>query len=159
MQIHLLRHGIAEDPVAGRRDFDRTLTADGRRKLRALLKRAEASGVKPSLVMSSPFVRARETAEIAAEIMGPGAEILYTQALQPSADPEDVWEEIRLHKEEQQVLLVGHEPLFSRLTGLLLNSPQLQLDFKKGALLRVDIEPVGLRPRGVLKWLLVARFC
>jgi len=52
------------------------------------------------------------------------------------------------------LLLVGHEPLFGLLFAYLLGEPGLLIDFKKGALARIDIESFGPQPRGVQRWFL-----
>jgi len=157
MQIYLLRHGIAEDGRPGQRDGERALTDEGGKKLRAVLKRAREAGVEPSLIITSPYRRAVETAEIAASVLGYKGELLRTNALEPQSTPEAVWEELRLHSEETQVLLAGHEPLFSVLAAFLLGAPPVLVDFKKGALLRVDVDSMGAQPRGVLRWFLAPK--
>jgi phosphohistidine phosphatase len=65
VQIYLLRHGIAENTTP---DSERALTPEGREKLRRVLARARAADVALSLILSSPYRRAIETAEIAAEV-------------------------------------------------------------------------------------------
>jgi phosphohistidine phosphatase len=70
------------------------------------------------------------------------------------ARAEDAWDEIRIHGDHAQVLCASHEPLCGALAGYLLRSPSLEIDFKKGALLRIDVESAAPRPRGVLKWML-----
>jgi phosphohistidine phosphatase SixA len=55
------------------------------------------------------------------------------------------------------MMLVGHEPLLSKLVGYLLASPQLQVDFKKGAVLRLDLEGFGAQPRSTLRWFFAFR--
>ena len=72
VELYLLRHGIAKDRSASGRDADRRLTDEGRTKLRRVLERAHAAGVVPSLILSSPYRRALETAEIAARELGRG---------------------------------------------------------------------------------------
>ena len=67
MQIYLLRHGIAED---GTPDSDRALTAEGREKLRRVLARARSADVAPTLILSSPYRRAVETADVAVDLLG-----------------------------------------------------------------------------------------
>ncbi len=156
MEIYLLRHGIAEDG-AGIPDADRALTQEGKRKLRDVLKAAARSDVSPSLIVSSPLRRALETARIAADELGYKKDILRTQALLPSASPNDVWQEMRAHRDESAVMLVGHEPLFGQLAAYLLGTPEVLVDFKKGALFAVDMQQAGLRPRGVLKWMLTPK--
>lgn len=157
MQIHLLRHGIAEAAGPGQSDSQRALVPEGRRKLREILKVAKASGVMPSLILTSPYRRAVETAEIAAAVVGYTSEILRTKALEPGGEPSLVWDELRVHKGESEVMLVGHEPLFSHLTAYLLNSPSLAIDFKKGALVRIDMDQFGARPRGILRWFMTPK--
>src|SRR5579863_289927 len=157
MQVYLLRHGVAEKDRPGLSDADRALTQDGRRKLRQVLKAAEEAQVQPSLILTSPLKRAVETAEIAREVLSYKKEILRTKALQPGSTPEQVWEEIRVHHDEPALMLVGHNPLFAELSGYLLGSSQMQVDFKKGALLRVDFEQFRAQPKGILRWYLTAK--
>jgi phosphohistidine phosphatase len=151
LQIYLLRHGIAENSTP---DSERALTAEGREKLRRVLARARAAGVVPSLILSSPYRRALETAEIAGEVLGYHGKVVKTRALTPDAAPFDVWEEIRQRGDEPAILLASHEPLMSSLAAFLLASPALLVDMKKAALLRVDCERIGPEPKGVLKWML-----
>ena len=125
MQIYLLRHGIAEDLAPGGKDADRRLTPEGRKRLGAILKRAAAAGVEPTLILSSPLVRARQTAEMAAKALGCTNQILLTKVLEPGGSPEQVWDELRTHRGEAQVLLAGHEPLFGQLGAFLLGAPSL----------------------------------
>jgi len=138
-------------------DSARALTPEGKKKLREVLRTAHSARVAPDYILTSPFVRARETAEIAAEVLKFDGDLLTTQALVPNSRPEMVWEELRLHKDASQILLCGHEPLFSALTAYLLDAPSLRIDFKKGAVARVEIDGFGARPRGVLRWFLAPK--
>jgi phosphohistidine phosphatase len=157
MQVYLLRHGIAEEGGLGKSDADRELTAEGRRRLRDTLRAARQAEVKPSLIISSPLVRAIQTADIAAHVLHCTEPILQSRVLLPSARPEQVWDEIRVHHSQPELMLVGHEPLFSQLAAYLLHAPELQVDFKKGAVLRLDFEMMGSRPKGILRWFLTAK--
>jgi phosphohistidine phosphatase len=153
----LLRHGIAEDGRPGSPDADRALTSEGKTKLREVLRLARAADVRPSLILTSPYRRAIETAEIAAEVLSVKHSMVRSRALEPGANPESVWDEIRAHKSSGDLLLAGHEPLFSQLTGFLLGTPQLRIDFKKGMLVRIGLDASGSVPRGVLKWALTPK--
>jgi phosphohistidine phosphatase len=157
MEIYILRHGVAEDGQPGQPDSERALTPDGRKKLRNVLRTAAAAGLAPSLILTSPYKRALQTAQLAAEILDYKGELLRTKALEPASSPKAVWDEIRVHKDEAQILLAGHEPLFSRLTAYLLGSPSLQVDFKKGAIACVEVERFGAEPHGVLRWMLTSK--
>lgn len=157
MYIYILRHGIAEDGQPGQSDSDRALTAEGRKKLRNVLRVASVADVRPSLIITSPLKRAVQTAELAAEILDYKGDLLRTKALEPGAHPRMVWEEIRVHKDEARILLAGHEPLFSSLTAYLLGCPDLKVDFKKGALACVEIDRFGAEPHGALKWMITPK--
>jgi phosphohistidine phosphatase len=157
MEVYILRHGIADDHRPDLPDEKRALTEEGRKKLRLVLGRARAAGVAPSLILTSPYVRAVQTAEIAAEVLGYKGTILRTNALVPVSSPEAVWRELRDHRDEPSVLLAGHEPLLSETAGYLLGSPGMAIDFKKGALLRIDVAEASRQPRGVLLWLLTPK--
>jgi phosphohistidine phosphatase len=157
MELYLLRHGVAEDPSAALSDAERALTADGRRKLRQVLHAAAAAGPDPTLILTSPLKRAIQTAEIAQDVLKYKGELLRTNSLAPGATAEHVWDEIRVHHDEPRLLLVGHNPLFSELSGYLLGSNDVQVDFKKGAMLRIDIERFPSRPKGTLRWYLTPK--
>ena len=157
MEIYILRHGIAEDAPVGQPDSERSLTSDGRKKLRSVLRVAASAGVAPSLIISSPYKRALQTAQLAAEILEYQGDPLRTKALEPNSTPKGVWDEIRVHKDEARLLLVGHEPLFGRLTAYLLGSPNLQVDFKKGAMACIELDRFPAEPHGVLRWMLTSK--
>lgn len=157
MHLYLLRHGIAAEAAAGQNDTDRALTSDGRRKLRKVLKAVAEAKVKPAQIWSSELKRAIQTAEIAKAVLGHPGEILRTKALAPGGDVEQVWDEIRVHRDEAGLMLVGHNPQFDQLAPYLLGTPHLAVDFKKGAIMRIDVESFGARPRGTLCWYLTAK--
>ena len=157
MELYLLRHAIAEERSETGRDADRKLTAEGFDKLRVVAKFAAASGLRPSLILSSPYVRAMETAAAAARVLESKAQILQTNRLVPGASPADVWAEVRAHRHEESILLVGHEPLFSALASWMLGSARPMVDFRKAALVRIDFESLGAEPRGVLRWMITPK--
>jgi phosphohistidine phosphatase len=154
MRLYLLRHGIAEQAKVGGSDEDRALTSEGRRKLRRVLKLARKAEVCPELILSSPLKRAYETAQLAKEILGNEEKIITTEVLGPSSSPEDVWQEVRAHREIESLLLVGHNPLFATLAAYLMAQPAAPLEFKKGAMMRFDFQKLSAQPAGVLRWCL-----
>ncbi len=157
MEIYLLRHGIAEQSASTGRDADRRLTEDGRNKLCRVLKRAHAAGVRPSLILTSPYKRAVETAEIASRELGYQGKVVRVEALTPDSSPPDVWNEIRQRRDEAAILLAGHEPLFSAIFAFLLGSTRAIVNFRKGALARIDVDGFGPSPAGVLQWMITAK--
>jgi phosphohistidine phosphatase len=157
MELFLLRHAIAENRRPGRQDAARRLTEPGKEKLLQVLRVARAAGVKPSLILTSPYQRAVETAEIAAEVLGSTNPIVPSDVLLPSSSPEAVWRLIHSNSEESAILLAGHEPLLGETASYLLGSPRLLVDLKKSALMRIDVEEFVGKPRGMLQWLLTPK--
>jgi phosphohistidine phosphatase len=156
MRIYLLRHGIAEDGV-GKLDSERALTPEGIKKLHDVMKTLKEASISPTLVISSPYKRAVQTAEVAILDLGYKGTLEKSQALTPDSSPRDAWSEVRNRKSEAEVLLVGHEPLFSSLTAFLLNAPSLLLDFKKGGVVAIDMASFTAQPHGVLRWYLTPK--
>lgn len=154
MQVYLLRHGIASDGVPGKADSERALTGEGKKELRALFQFAHNAGVKPAVILSSPYRRAIESARIAESELDCSGGVLESRTLIPSGEAADVWQEIRIHKNEKSILLSSHEPLMGQLLGYLLGGLNMQVDFKKGALARLDIDSFPAQPRGIFKWMI-----
>jgi phosphohistidine phosphatase len=157
MELYLLRHGIAEEARPGSPDSARSLTGEGREKTAAVLRQAHHGGVRPSVILSSPYVRARQTAEIAAKELGYAGDIRIIDSLVPHGGPEAVWADVRDYAGEASVLLAGHEPLMGALAAYFLNTPSLRVDMKKAALLRIDMDTIRAAPHGVLRWMLVPK--
>ena len=159
MLLFILRHGEAEAGSPGGNDADRRLTPKGAQTLRRALTRAATAGVKPEMVLASPYLRARESAEIAREIFGLAEPVLPSNALVPDSHPEAVWDEIRVHAGASQLLLVGHNPLLSYLLTVLLGAGEYSIDLKTAGLACVDVGSVGAQLRGRLVWLLTPEVC
>jgi phosphohistidine phosphatase len=157
MEVYLLRHGIAEEERRGLSDADRALTQDGRRKLRQTLQVASGADVQPTLILTSALKRAVETAEIAQKVLAYKGELVRTDSLMPNSTIEEVWGEICAHRNEAALMLVGHDPQFTNLAGYLLGAPEVQIDVKKGSILRIDFDSFPSKPKGILRWLLIPK--
>jgi len=161
MNLYLLRHGIAVE--RGTRgydhDADRTLTSEGREKLRAV--GAAMLGAKLSLdrIFTSPYTRAEQTACFIADILGLGGRVQETPALLPDSASADVAEFLRgLRPQPDDVLLVGHEPNLSRLVSFLISGREnCGIELKKGGLCSLRLRWSASRPRATLLWLLTPR--
>ena len=157
MELYLFRHGIAEDGKPGSSDSERALTDEGRKKAAEVAKVARKSGVTPSLIMTSPYVRARQTARIAADEMDYEGQIVTIESLVPHGSPDGVWKDIRDYSGVDSVLLAGHEPLMSRMVAFFLNAPSLRVEMKKAAMVRIDLESARANPHGILRWMIVPK--
>lgn len=157
MELYLFRHGVAEDIAAGGLDSARRLTREGRDKTAAVAATVCKAGAQPTLILSSPYARALQTAAVAAKEFGYQKEIVQIESLVPHSSPEAVWQDIRDYLDEPAILLTGHEPLLSALAAFLLNAPSLRVEMKKSAMIRIDVETVRAHPHGVLRWMIVPR--
>jgi phosphohistidine phosphatase SixA len=111
------------------------------------------------LILTSPYRRAIESAEVAADVFRYRGDLVRSAAFVPEATPMQAWEEIRLYAAEAAVLVASHEPLMSSTVAYLLGAPAMQIDMKKAGLVRIDVERSGAEPRGVLKWMLTPALC
>jgi phosphohistidine phosphatase len=157
MELYIFRHGIAEDARPGGADSERELTDEGRKKTAAVARTARRAGVTPSLVLTSPYARALQTARIAAGELEYKGSILQIEALVPHQTPEAVWNELREHRDETAILLAGHEPLLGQFVAYLLATPALRIEMKKSAMVRVDIDAVRAAPHGILRWMITPK--
>jgi phosphohistidine phosphatase len=138
MNLYLLRHAIAaqRDDTHYPDDSQRPLTSKGRRKMRRIAAGLRVQKIKLDLLLSSPYLRARQTAEIVADVFRARRHLHFTETLAPEGDPRAL---IRLlkkeHRDAQNIMLVGHEPYLSLFVGTLLTgSTPLPLLLKKGGL-------------------------
>jgi len=112
MILYLVRHGIAidrSDPKSPP-EAERPLTAKGVQKTRSSALGVRALGVKPDVLITSPYTRAAQTAEIFAEAMGFSIEkIRVSDALKPAANPAEIVKEISQLR-AKEVMCFGHAP-------------------------------------------------
>ena len=153
MELYFLRHGIAADVgPTGTGDAGRPLTKEGIAKMQVSARGIRRLGVRLDALLSSPLVRAHETAVIIARELG--LELQLAEKLAPGCDPAQLFALLGEYRGAERVMLVGHEPDFSSLIGVLTGGSHVLM--KKGGLARVDIERLELST-GTLTWLLPPR--
>ena len=128
MELYLLRHGFAVE--RGTRgfedDFTRPLTTKGRRQLRTTAAAMKKLGRNFDLILSSPLVRAKQTAEIVAAELKLKKRLKYSNALAPGGVAAVLLRQLgRVKPAPEKILLVGHEPDLSRLISVLVTGSQL----------------------------------
>ncbi|MCC6810613.1 MAG: phosphohistidine phosphatase SixA [Deltaproteobacteria bacterium] len=158
--LYLMRHGIAEDfdPASMKSDADRKLTKEGKDKLAEQAKGVRALDLDLGLLVTSPFTRARQTAEIVAGALDAKLPLEIASELVPNADPEQILEYLAAKKASAPTLLFGHEPHLSTLVSIVLSGKsEIAVEMKKGAL--VGLELMRLQPpfRGHLRFLIPPR--
>ncbi len=156
MQLILMRHATAEQRGPGWPDDSlRPLTRAGERKHRLISKALRRMGIRFDELVSSPLVRARQTAEITARVYRWKGEIVETDALGHAFSIPHVCEFLAGRDPNAAVLAVGHEPDLSALAARLLHpSGDVEIAFKKSGVLGLDL-PEGPRAgSGVLLYFL-----
>lgn len=148
-ELLLLRHGIAEPRQEGRADAARALTAAGRRRCAAVLERLRQRGLAADRLLSSPLVRARQTAELAVQAdLAPALELAASLAPGGSPLPQLATWLASLPSQAGQrprLLLVGHEPDLGELASALIGAPAGAIALRKSglALLRCGAPAAG----------------
>jgi phosphohistidine phosphatase len=152
-RIYLVRHGIAEDYSTTGEDFDRELTERGIERMEAEARGLAALGVEPRWILSSPYVRARQTADLL------GARLPH--------DTRDTWRELgccvdedalaarlALLEPDGDILLVGHEPDMGELLSWFLSGHRgtFHTHFRKGAVACIRAGVLPPMGRGRLEW-------
>lgn len=148
MRVTLIRHGEAE--ARAFRDDERALTKRGRADLRRVGRALACHGVRFSLIIVSPLVRAVQSAEIVAAITHYRGAILVTRALLPDADAAGVRALLGQHIDAASVALVAHEPILSAGAAILLGASAVPA-LKKAEAIRIRLAegPAGV---GRFRW-------
>lgn len=147
------------DDLNAENDSERLLTPKGRRQLRQTAAAMNKMGLRYDLILSSPYLRAKQTAEIVAEFLKLGKKLKYSDALAPEGSPKNLIRQLNdLKPAPENVLLVGHEPYLSCLISLLTTgNMDLMMDFKKGGLCKLETESLRAGRCAMLAWLLTPR--
>ncbi len=161
MNLYLLRHGLAVEPGSSRatKDSERPLTPKGKRKLWKIAEAIEGMELEFDLILSSPYVRARQTAEIIAEAFNQRKKLSYSEALTPSGSAAKLIGYLnQLEPRPKDVLLVGHEPYLSQFIALLVGGDTgLAVIMKKGGLCKLSADSLEPRRCAALEWLLTPK--
>ncbi len=144
MQLLLLRHGQAEDHSPQGGDFSRALVEKGVEQARQAARILRSAGILPDLVLTSPLVRARQTADaFTEEAAMPGA--IVQSWLASGMAPETALGELTAYPDFQRILIVGHEPDFSRFIQHSLGAFGETIEVRKGSVTCLEISPPSRR--------------
>jgi len=158
MNLFILRHAIALErgvEFEGA-DADRPLSAKGKKKMAKIARGMRALELSFDLIVSSPFARTRETAELAAHELGLEGVLEYSTHLESGGDPAKLIADLsgRVPSPEN-ILLVGHEPQLSHIVSVLLcGEGTVEIALKKGSLCKLEIATLQFARCAALQWLL-----
>jgi phosphohistidine phosphatase len=146
MDIYFIRHGIAADPSEYDRDDDRPLTDKGREKTARIAQKIKQIGVKFDLILTSPLVRAKQTAQILLEV---GLTNLVEEfvPLSPDGNIQEflhLWADSDYGNKEGGIALVGHQPDLSNWAEQLIwGEIREKLILKKAGIIGLSVPPVA----------------
>jgi phosphohistidine phosphatase len=157
-----MRHGIAlpiDDPTVAH-DADRPLSNKGIKRMAKAAKGVRRLNIPFDCLLTSPLLRARQTAEIVTSALGREAHLEVISGLAPESTVEILLFGLARYQNREHIMLVGHEPLLSQTAAHLLSGRQpanLNLSFKKGSLCRIEIDGLSVIGQAKLHWLLTSK--
>lgn len=158
MDLYILRHAIAasREDQSFPRDSDRPLTAKGAAKLRKVVRGMKALSLSFDLILTSPYLRARQTAELVAAELGAATKVERTPHLAPDGNPRTLIDLIASRgRERSSILVVGHEPYLSQLISVLLaGDARIAITMKKAGLCKLALQTPRYGRCATLDWLL-----
>jgi len=161
MKIYLVRHGIAYEPGSPgyEDDTQRPLTDKGREKINKVAHVLKRLSLKPDVILSSPYLRARQTAEILAkELKYKKDKIQFSESLLPTTKPESVIAEIIEKYNVEELVLIGHEPNLGLLISTLAaGDPDLAINVRYGSVCCLSADDFRIERRATIEWLLTPK--
>jgi phosphohistidine phosphatase len=154
-ELYLMRHGIAEDRAAGGviDDAQRALTDEGKAKMREIAAGLDRIGTELQWVISSPLVRAVQTAKIVADTLSSKPPLDICEALAPGGSSDELFNFVARSAERRQVMVVGHEPDLSDLATRLIGAGRsANMPFKKGGCCLISFDNFPPDSPGRLVW-------
>jgi phosphohistidine phosphatase len=158
-ELYIMRHGPAgERGPEYPDDSARPLTPAGKKKMADIARGLKRMDLALDWIVTSPLVRAVQTAEIVAALLGSKCPMDPCDDLSPGGSFQGLSVFLARHPERKRVLVVGHEPDLSQLAaGMIGAGRQAQLSFKKGGCCRIDLEGPAAKSAGLLVWWLTPR--
>ena len=158
MDLYILRHAIAvERGTPGYNDDSlRPLTDKGAKKMRRIAEGMLTLDLSFDAILSSPFIRAKQTAEIVAEAFHARKQLEYSPHLETGGDPEKLIGDINgRYDSDATLMLVGHEPYLSGLVSMLVaGTGSVAIVLKKGGLCKLAVSGLHYGRCATLEWLL-----
>ena len=157
LELYLIRHGVAAERGDDfPDDSKRPLTNAGISRLKKEAKALDALGVAFDHIIVSPLVRTKKTADVFAELLKSKPSVSQSDALAPAGTSTAVIQELAKHMKKGRIALVGHEPNLGELAGRLIGA-RMPLEFKKGAICRIDFEVFPPKGIGQFRWFVTPR--
>jgi phosphohistidine phosphatase len=158
MELFILRHGEAGQRLPSNpSDRQRSLTATGKEEVTEVAKTLRKIGTKFDVIASSPLKRAYETADIVASVFKISNKLQTWSELAPEGVRTEVYRKICRLRQENSILLVGHEPQLSEMINDIIHKSRIKsgrIVLKKAGLVRIRILACNPVLSGELRWLI-----
>ena len=156
-ELYLIRHAVAEDRGEDwPDDAKRPLSEDGASRMRKAARGLDRLGLTLDVIVTSPLVRTRQTADIVAAALNPRPPIVAAESLAPGGSYQAIITELEKQSKRGRIGIVGHEPGIGEFAARLVGSRHA-IEFKKGAVCRIDVDALPPSGPGELRWLVTPR--
>lgn len=162
MNLYFMRHAIAvaRDEPGVDTDGERPLSPKGIKRMRKAARGLKRLEIRFDVLLTSPLLRARQTADVVAPLIGLDSQVEVISGLTPESSVDTLISDLTGYQNREHLLLVGHEPLLSRTISFLLTgkkNQELGIQLKKGGLCRIEVDELPPNKPGKLHWLLAPK--
>lgn len=161
MELYILRHGKAEARSSiVKSDAKRKLTEEGKKELQEISKAIKKFGIKFDMIISSPLLRAQQTADIVSKSLSiPNKKTIIWDELKPESDVALAQKRIISLKPDATVMIVGHEPHLTTLISTIISNSQthVNINLKKGGFVHLRVSNTKSKILGTLRSILTPK--
>lgn len=161
MNLYFMRHGIAVDRGDAAKpsdDRERALTPKGIKRMQKAAKGLLSLSLPLDRLLTSPLARARQTAQIVAEVLHMVDRLEEIQELCPDRSVQDLLSGLAAYSGKNNILLIGHEPLLSSTVSFLLSGKAgAEIRLKKGGICCLEVDSLPPKERPILNWALAPK--
>jgi phosphohistidine phosphatase len=153
MVVYILRHAIAvERETASYPNDDRPLTEEGKEKMSKAAKGIAKLVDDIDVILTSPLVRAHDTATIVARALDAEQKLELCKELAPGSSLKNLLSSLSKYKGLKSIMVVGHQPDLGYLASAFLGSNESIVEFKKGAFCAIEVSTLSPKGKGTLLW-------
>ena len=138
MKLHIIRHAQAIERSTDLADEQRNLTCRGRKRFRQVAACLKKMAIAPDYILTSPLIRAVQTAEILSETLRFNGELQISAELAGGPDSAALSSLLHARNSASEIVIVGHEPDLGELVGTLLRLPA-PCSLPKGCVVSLEI--------------------
>jgi phosphohistidine phosphatase len=151
MQVYIFRHALADFKSASM-GGDPPITKEGAAEAERVIELAQSMGFMPNALVTSPLVRAKQTAELTKAKLHSKPELVVDECLYGDRKPIDVLKFLGSYRKDDRVALISHMPLLAELLYSMIGG-KVAVEQLNGSIAAVTFEDKALEGKGKLTWL------